>query len=214
MISARVREDGGGVSLLVAGHDRLGLFAKLAGTIAAQGANVVSAQVYTGPSGFIVAVFSLPDGKGGVFAAGDPGRLARLEDEVRRVFNSDAPIKAIPNGSTRREAAFRVIPQVKIDDSLSSDYTVIDIAGRDRPGLLHDVAAVLAEEHISIHSAHVGSYGERVFDAFYVQLPENYDDASKASLQEQLLAVLKRDEPDAPSTPARRLKQANAADSF
>ena len=133
---------------------------------------------------------------------------------MRRVFTSDAPIKAIPNSSSRREAAFLVIPQVKIDDSVSSDYTVIDIAGRDRPGLLHDVAGVLAEENISIHSAHVGSYGERVFDAFYVQLPENYDDARKESLQEQLLAVLKRDEPDAPRTPARSLKQANAADSF
>ena len=214
VISAQVRDDGGGVSLLVAGHDRLGLFAKLAGTIASQGANVVSAQVYTGPSGFIVDVFILQDGKGGVFAAGDPGRLKRLEDEVRRVFTSDAPIKDIANPSSRREAAFLVIPQVKIDDTLSSDYTVIDIAGRDRPGLLHDVANVLAEQNISIHSAHVGSYGERVFDAFYVQLPDNYDDARKVALKEHLLAVLKRDEPEAPRTPARSLKQANAADSF
>lgn len=214
VISAEVREDGGGVSLLVAGHDRLGLFSRLAGTIAGQGANVVSAQVYTGPSGFIVDVFILQDGKGGVFAAGDPGRLERLEDEVRRVFTSDAPVKEIQNQLSRREAAFLVMPQVKIDDTLSSDYTVIDIAGRDRPGLLHDVARVLADENISIHSAHVGSYGERVFDAFYVQLPDYYDEARKSSLKEHLLAVLKRDEPEAPRTPVRSLKQANAADSF
>lgn len=214
VVSASVREDGGGVSLLVAGHDRLGLFARLAGTIAAQGANVVSAQVYTGPSGFIVDVFILQDGKGGVFAAGDPGRLRRLEEEVRRVFTSDAPIKQIPSPSNRREAAFLVMPQVKIDDTASADYTVIDVAGRDRPGLLHDVANVLAERNISIHSAHVGSYGERVFDAFYVQLPENFTEDDKSSLKEQLLAVLRRDEPEAPRTPARSLKQANAADSF
>ncbi|WP_300378004.1 [protein-PII] uridylyltransferase [Henriciella sp.] len=214
VVSAHVREDGGGVSLLVAGHDRLGLFARLAGTIASQGANVVSAQVYTGPSGFIVDVFILQDGKGGVFAAGDPGRLKRLEEEVRRVFASDAPIREIPSPTSRREAAFLVIPQVKIDDTLSSDYTVIDVAGRDRPGLLHDVANMLAEENISIHSAHVGSYGERVFDAFYVQLPDDYDEARKASLKEQLLDVLRREEPEAPRTPARSLKQANAADSF
>ncbi|WP_143435615.1 [protein-PII] uridylyltransferase [Henriciella aquimarina] len=214
VISATVREDGGGVSLLVAGHDRLGLFAKLAGTIANQGANVVSAQVYTGPSGFLVDVFILQDGKGGVFAAGDPGRLKRLEDEVRRVFTSDAPIKQIPNTSSRREAAFLVMPQVKIDDTVSTDYTVIDVAGRDQPGLLHDVANVLAQENISIHSAHVGSYGERVFDAFYVQLPDNYTEDRKASLKQQLLAILQREEPEAPRTPARSLKQANAADSF
>ena len=214
VVSASVRDDGGGVSLLVAGHDRLGLFARLAGTIAAQGANVVSAQVYTGPSGFIVDVFILQDGKGGVFAAGDPGRLRRLEEEVRRVFTSDAPIKQIPSPSNRREAAFLVMPQVKIDDTASADYTVIDVAGRDRPGLLHDVANVLAEQNISIHSAHVGSYGERVFDAFYVQLPEKFTEDDKSSLKEQLLAVLRRDEPEAPRTPARSLKQANAADSF
>ncbi|GGB74257.1 MULTISPECIES: [protein-PII] uridylyltransferase [Henriciella] len=214
VISAQVREDGGGVSLLVAGHDRLGLFARLAGTIAAQGANVVSAQVYTGPSGFIVDVFILQDGKGGVFAAGDESRLRRLESEVRRVFTSDAPISNIPTPAYRREAAFRVIPQVEIDEAISTEYTVIDVAGRDRPGLLHDVATVLADRNISIHSAHVGSYGERVFDAFYVQLPEKFTQDNILSLKEQLLDVLRRDEPDAPRTPARSLKQANAADSF
>ena len=91
---------------------------------------------------------------------------------------------------------------------------MIDIAGRDRPGLLHDVASLLADENISIHSAHVGSYGERVFDAFYVQLPDNYTEARLSALKEHLLTVLQREEPDAPRTPARSLKQANAADSF
>ena len=214
IVSAHVREDGGGVSLLVAGQDRLGLFSRLAGTIASQSANVVSAQVFTAPSGFIVDVFILQDGKGGVFAAGDEGRLRRLENEVRRAFATNEPVANIPAKSYRREAAFKVIPQVKIDDTLSDGYTVIDVAGRDRPGLLHDVARLLADENISIHSAHVGSYGERVFDAFYVQLPTSYTDVKLAALKEKLLEVLQREEPDAPRTPARSLKQANAADSF
>jgi [protein-PII] uridylyltransferase len=214
IVSASVREDGGGVSLLVAGHDRLGLFSRLAGTIASQGANVVSAQVFTAPSGFIVDVFILQDGKGGVFAAGDEGRLERLEDQVRRAFQTNEPLAEIPAKTYKREAAFKVIPQVQIDETLSADYTVIDVAGRDRPGLLHDVASLLADENISIHSAHVGSYGERVFDAFYVQLPDNYTDDRLSALRDQLLGVLRREEPDAPRTPARKLKQANAADSF
>jgi [protein-PII] uridylyltransferase len=120
----------------------------------------------------------------------------------------------IPAKTYKREAAFKVIPQVQIDETLSADYTVIDVAGRDRPGLLHDVASLLADENISIHSAHVGSYGERVFDAFYVQLPDNYTDDRLSALRDQLLGVLRREEPDAPRTPARKLKQANAADSF
>ena len=88
------------------------------------------------------------------------------------------------------------------------------MSGRDRPGLLSDVSTVLAEAGISIVSAHVGSYGERVFDAFYVQLPDGFDEAMKSSLRDQLLAALGREEPDGPSTPARKLKRASAADSF
>jgi [protein-PII] uridylyltransferase len=53
-----------------------------------------------------------------------------------------------------------------------------------------------------------------MFDAFYVIPPDNFDDAAKSSLREQLLAALGREEPDAPSTPARQLKRASAADSF
>ncbi len=117
----------------------------------------------------------------------------------------------------RREAAFLVQPSVQIRDDLSADYTVIDIGGRDRPGLLHEVADVLADMKLSIHSAHVGSYGERVFDAFYVQNARGQKMSTKArkdSLKERLLAVLGREELDAPQTPARKLKRSRAVDSF
>ena len=115
---------------------------------------------------------------------------------------------------SQRKAAFIVQPRVTISDDASQAYTVIDVSGRDRPGLLSDVSKVLAEAGISIVSAHVGSYGERVFDAFYVKLPDGFDEAMKSSLRDQLLAALGREEPDGPSTPARKLKRASAADSF
>ena len=120
--------------------------------------------------------------------------------------------------TSRRQAAFLVQPSVQIRDDLSADHTVVDIAGRDRPALLYDVASCLAEAGISIHSAHVGSYGERMFDAFYVQTGDGQkvgkDAALKESLREQLLDVLGRHEPDAPHTPARKLRRSRAVDSF
>ena len=118
----------------------------------------------------------------------------------------------------RRQAAFLVHPSVQIRDDLSADHTVIDIAGRDRPALLYDVANCLADAGVSIHSAHVGSFGERMFDAFYVQTEDGRkleaDAALKESLREQLLDVLGRHEPDAPHTPARKLRRSRAVDSF
>ena len=70
---------------------------------------------------------------------------------------------------------------------------------------------------MSIHSAHVGSYGERVFDAFYVQSGTSAGHLTqdrKEVVKERLMAVLSAEEPDGPQTPARKLKRSRAVDSF
>ena len=200
--------------LFVSAPDRVGLFARLTQAIGALGAHTVAAQVFTGASGRIVDVFVLEDGDGHPFAKGDRNRLDRVEKVILSAID---PEGTIPDPSLRqnaRKAAFIVQPRVTISDDASQAYTVIDVSGRDRPGLLSDVSTVLADAGISIISAHVGSYGERVFDAFYVELPDGFDEAMKSSLRDQLLAALGREEPDGPSTPARKLKRASAADSF
>ena len=137
-----------------------------------------------------------------------------MQKTVRAAIDPDQALPKVSLRQNPRKAAFIVQPRVTISDDASQAHTVIDVSGRDRPGLLSDVSAVLAEAGVSIVSAHVGSYGERVFDAFYVKLPEGFDDDMKSSLRDQLLAALGREEPDGPSTPARKLKRASAADSF
>ncbi|MEO1305767.1 MAG: ACT domain-containing protein, partial [Pseudomonadota bacterium] len=200
--------------LFVSAPDRVGLFARLTRAIGGLGAHTVAAQVYTGPSGRIVDVFVLEDGKGEPFAKGDRNRLDRLEKTVLKAIDEDGPIPEPSLRQSPRNAAFIVQPRVTISEDASQANTVIDVSGRDRPGLLSDVSAVFAEAGVSIVSAHVGSYGERVFDAFYVKLPDGFDADMKSSLRDQLLAALGREEPEGPRTPARKLKRASAADSF
>ena len=216
-VAHRYLADGGAVAIIVSGADRTGLFADLAGTLARLGANVVSAQVFTSKSGRIVDIFMLQDHNKAAFAAGDAPRMERLEAAMRDALAGNPITGDVKTRAGRREAAFLVQPSVQIRDDLSAEYTVIDVGGRDRPGLLHEVADVLADMKLSIHSAHVGSYGERVFDAFYVQNAQGQKLGTKArtdSLKERLLAVLGREELDAPHTPARKLKRSRAVDSF
>jgi len=216
-VAARLREDGAGVSLLVTGQDRIGLFADLVGVISKAGAHVVSAQVFTSRAGNVVDVFLLQGRDGTAFAGGEERRLDNLKDAVREVLGGKTTTPEIKTRNNRRAAAFLVEPTVQIQNDVSDDCTVIDIGGRDRPGLLYEIAVSLAEEELSINSAHIGSYGERVFNAFYVRDKTGIKvdlDARKASLHNRLLAALGRNEPDAPETPARILKRAHAADSF
>ncbi|MEM9938551.1 MAG: [protein-PII] uridylyltransferase [Pseudomonadota bacterium] len=204
----------GGTEVFVSGPDRVGLFARLSAAIDSQSASIISAQVFTTKSGRVVDVFVLQDEEGAAFANGDERRLERLRQKVEDAFTNDDEIVPVKIRDNAREAAFLVKPTVDISEDESTAYTVIDVAGRDWPGLLTSVGRILAEANLTIVSAHVGSYGERVFDAFYVDTPETFDDAQKSSLKAQLLAALERQEPEGPSTPARKLRRASAADSF
>ena len=46
---------------------------------------------------------------------------------------------------------------------------MVEVNGRDRPGLLHDVTAAISEQGLQIASAHVTTYGVRAVDVFYVK---------------------------------------------
>ena len=64
---------------------------------------------------------------------------------------------------------FEVEPRVLIDNGASRTHTVLELNGRDRPGLLYDVAKTLKDLGMVISSAHISTYGERVVDVFYVK---------------------------------------------
>ncbi|MEO0465604.1 MAG: [protein-PII] uridylyltransferase [Pseudomonadota bacterium] len=216
-VAARQRNRGSGLDLLVTGNDRPGLFADVVGAIAQRGASIVSAQVHTGPGGEVIDAFVLQTKRGEPFADQDERRVKGLVADVEAALFGTETRDRQPVRREQREAAFIVKPLVQIHSDLSSEFTVIDITSRSRPYLLCDVADAMARSDLTISSAHVGSYGERVFDAFYV----NHLNGEKiipaedeAVLKARLLKVIGRDEPDGPSTPARELKRASAADSF
>ena len=69
----------------------------------------------------------------------------------------------------RRMRAIHVPPRVVIDNHASNTHTVLEVNGRDRPGLLHDVTAAISDQGLQIASAHVTTYGVRAVDVFYVK---------------------------------------------
>ena len=55
-----------------------------------------------------------------------------------------------------------------LDNRASNRFTVVEVNARDRPALLHRLAHALFEQRVTIHSAHVATYGERAVDTFYI----------------------------------------------
>jgi [protein-PII] uridylyltransferase len=73
--------------------------------------------------------------------------------------------RAPPKGRIR---AFAVEPTVTINNQWSHRYTMVEVTGLDRPGLLYELTATLSKLNLNIASAHVATFGERVVDVFYV----------------------------------------------
>lgn len=159
---------GASTRVAIAALDRPGLFADLASTLAAAGADIVGARVATAEDGMALDVFDLQDGVGAPYGRDEPRRLTRLISALEQAAKGGTPRKPAPARPNPRRATFDVRPVALIDLEESPDAAVIEVSGADRPGLLADLARVLADHGLSIRSAHIAGFGERAVDSFYV----------------------------------------------
>ncbi|MDI9408855.1 MAG: [protein-PII] uridylyltransferase [Candidatus Pacebacteria bacterium] len=150
--------------------DHPGLFSEIAGALAVSGANIVDARIFTLSNGVVLDGFSLQDAAGGVFDRAD--KLARLsvilEQALSGKLRGMSELRQQQSGPNRA-AVFTVRPRVLIDNLASATYTVVEVNGRDRPGLLHDICSVLTRLNLQIGSAKIATFGERAVDVFYIK---------------------------------------------
>jgi [protein-PII] uridylyltransferase len=181
------------LSLLAPNHPRL--LALFAGACAAAGANISGAHISTTRDGFALDTFLL-------------AREFDLdEDELRRAHRITETIEKLLKGESRlsnlmarpnarrgsRIGAFTVPPEVLIDNTLSNQFTVVQVSGLDRPGLLYELTSTLSDLNLDITSAHITTFGEKAVDVFYVTDLTNKkitDPRRQKAIEERLLAVL------------------------
>ncbi len=91
---------------------------------------------------------------------------------------------------------FRIEPRVEIRNALSNRFSVIEVTGLDRPGLLSEITSTLSNLSLNIASAHITTFGEKVIDTFYVTdltWQKIESPGRQKTIQNQLLAVLDPD---------------------
>jgi len=166
---ARIRPDRNVAEVVVTAKDRRGLFADFALSIARMGGNVVGAKIFTTSAGDALDIFSVQDQSGEAFGKNAAPQLLRLARAVEAAAGGDVPSPdSRPESENYRISAFAITSSVVIDNDASPGATVVEASGRDRPGLLADLARAISNAGLSIQSAHIDGYGERAVDAFYV----------------------------------------------
>ncbi|NHO31143.1 [protein-PII] uridylyltransferase [Acetobacter fallax] len=179
-------------------HDHPGLFAEIAGAMALAGASIVDARIHTLTNGMALDTLWIQDASGEAFD--EPHRLAKLSALAERALRSNLDIQAEikknnPVQTMSRTRAIHVPPRVVLDNRASNSHTVIEINGRDRSGLLHDVASALNDLKLQIASAHITTYGVRAIDVFYVKDLSGMkitDERRLAEIRERLLVGLRK----------------------
>jgi [protein-PII] uridylyltransferase len=168
-IDAQVYPERGATLVTIYAADHPGLFYRIAGAIHVAGGNIIDARIHTTRDGMAIDNFLVQDPFGRPFD--DSAQLARLriaiEDALANRGKLNDRLVAKPAARTRADA-FTIQPNALINNDASNRFTVIEVNARDRPALLNQLAQALFQSKVTIHSAHVATYGERAVDTFYV----------------------------------------------
>jgi [protein-PII] uridylyltransferase len=159
----------GVTELTVFAPDHPWLLSIIAGACALAGANIVDAQIYTTTDG--LALDTIAVSREFERDEDEARRAARIGDAIEKALRGEIKLPdAVPKraAAKSRLRAFALEPEVTINNQWSARYTVVEVTGLDRPGLLYELTTTLSKLNLNIASAHVATFGERVVDVFYV----------------------------------------------
>ena len=162
--------------LRVVTQDRRGLFTDLSLAISSCGASIIGARLYTGRTGRVMNLFYLQNDQGLAFGRKNDAAIETLKSRAIKAVRGQVDKMSIPSKmGSRRAEAIPVHPDVTVTSAPQEGRYIIDIQGRDRPGLLWELATALQALDLDLLSAHIENVGTMAVDAFYVRCERGSD---------------------------------------
>jgi [protein-PII] uridylyltransferase len=155
------------VSFYTPDHPRL--LSLIAGACTMCEASIIGAQIFSTRDGHALDTFRLR--RAFTSDEDEKVRANRIIETVRQLLQGKRQV-LIDLGKesrhNRRLKPFTLPASVEVSNTLSDKFTVIEVSGLDRTGLLHQLTRAIADLNLTIGSAHIGTYGEKAVDVFYV----------------------------------------------
>jgi [protein-PII] uridylyltransferase len=162
------------VEYTIGAHETItpGIFHKLTGALTSKGLQILSADIHPLTGQLVLDRFFVSDMD--YSEEPPPERIDEVNQAlVAALCNSnDAPPtfrrlwSAEPTAATESVGLLPV--QVRVDNSTSEQYTILDIFAHNQMGLLYTITLVMFELGLSVHVAKIGTYLDQVVDVFYV----------------------------------------------
>lgn len=165
--------DRGCTSVHICTWDRVGLFVKIAGSLAAAGLNILSAQIFSRTDGIILDTFYVNDAAGGALAS--KGEKEAFETILNRALSLQpvdfpaliARVRPV-NRIYQSHTGERMPTVITFDNETSHVSTVLEISTEDRVGLLYQISKTMADLGLNILLAKILTEKGAAVDTFYL----------------------------------------------
>ena len=167
-------------------RDKHGAFRKITGVIAAEKANVLSADIETRDDEIVIDTISLSD------ETTRRGLSANHRDRVIQALNSiwedrvdfDSVLKQQEETSSSGRGRRSLPLEVVVDNDGSELATIIDIRSEDRMGLLHSIANAFHDLKVDVRIAKISTEGFTAMDSFYAAEADERRNAKTNPIEE------------------------------
>ena len=176
------------ITVLAPDHPRV--LSTIAGACTIAGANIVDAQIFTTSDG--LALDSIFIRREFDTETDENRRAARIASLIENALSGKEELPKTMERKLKaksRTKAFQLPTDILVNNSLSDRFTVLEMSGLDRPGLLFDLTQEISDLNLDIASAHIATFGERAVDVFYVTdltAQKITNQARKAAIQRKL----------------------------
>lgn len=188
IVRARMNPAGTGLQVMIYTRDQPELFARLCGLFARLGFTIVEAKIHTTRHDYALDSFALLDPEHQM-----PYRdmLSLIEHALNEELVRLPALQPPPRVRlSRRARHMPLTPEVSVRSDEGGRHYVLSVAAVDRPGLLYEIARVLARHGIAVQGAKIMTLGERVEDTFLISGAELSKTATLVQLERELLEVL------------------------
>ncbi len=190
IVRARLAPIGEGAEVLVYAQDEPGLFARICSFFAAMQYTVLEARIHTTRDGRALDSFLVMDEANRAIPYRDV--LSYIEYELAAALKDKKPLDALTGIRLSRQLkSFPIEPEIVLVPSDNGTGYVLSFTAGDRPGLLYDVARILARSKIDVSSAKINTLGGRAEDVFVVNGEDLAQASSRLTLEQALLGTLK-----------------------
>lgn len=146
--------------------DETHVFAKACASLEAMGLSIADARIYSGTDGATLDTFFV------LQADGSPvddtqETLNHIADTLTEALKRERA-RTISRRTPRTVKSFHIATETQISQDPERQWTVLEVATRDRPGLLARLGQIFADRGVALQGAKIQTLGERVEDVFFL----------------------------------------------